>query len=321
MSLSVTSPAQTSELPIDLAGKCPPRPNFFQCQNRIHSLSDQLLSIESLNQRIEDLGHQFQAPKPRVWKSIQWQNISTGQILGVDAHLYCKILAKSAEIELPSRGYSITSRAYLGAFHPPMARFMGGIRGPQGQLAESGVWEKEEQTHGPILRKLYKLLMGEEPDLNPTSLWGYHPQGDLEQDAYNHMIFRMTHEYMAVAGYIMLLALSTGELQQTLHQITRDEVSHCAKFFGFIRWQFGDSFFSQFYGMVRHTVRLTLHHTQERNMFRDFGVWNGDIVKMYLLYEWSKLIALQKLWSWSRQLDTSYLNTSLGNEGFISPAK
>lgn len=309
MSLIEASLKPPSALPIDLAGKCPSRPNFVQCQGRIAFSIDRLLCVSSFNQRIEDLGRQFKDPQPRIWQPIQWRNVSSEQIIGTDPHLYCELLAKSAEIEIPSLGYSVESRAYLGKPCPRMARFMGGIRSREGAIEEFGVWEKEEQTHGPVLRKLYRTLAGKEPTLSPASLRGYLPQGDWEKDAYRHLVFRMTHEYMAVAGYIMFIALSTGELQQVLQQITQDEISHWAKFFGFIRWRFGKSFLSQFYGMVSNTIHLTRLQAKERDFFRDFDISNGEIIKMYFLYEWSKMLALKKLWVWNRQLTSGYLDS------------
>lgn len=307
MTLIGKPPSRSPIYPADFAGECSPQPNAFQTLTRIHYLVDHLVSVSALNQRLTDLSDQFQAPKSRVWQPIAWEKISTQQIVGVDPEFYCIILAKSAEIELPSMGYGVESRTYLGQVCPRMARFMGGIRDDSGKVKEFGVWEKEEQTHGPILQNIYKTLTGKKAMVSPAALRGYCPEGNLEQDAYHHLVFRMAHECMAVSGYIALIALSTGELQRVLLQITQDEISHMAKFFGFTRWRFKDSFFSRFSGMVRSTAYLTQSQMQEREFFDTFKI-SKDIIKLWLLYEWSKMLVLRQLWIWDRSLTPDFLD-------------
>lgn len=145
----------------DLAGEVCFNPNFWQTKTRIHNLLDTYLTQDILCDRLEDLPEQFLNPQPRPWRTIQWQNISQEQILGIEFKTFLSIIKGTLDTEAPIRGYTQTSRQYLASIHPAMARFVGGVVGKDNSLLELGLWEKEERQHTPALIKVYQHLSQE----------------------------------------------------------------------------------------------------------------------------------------------------------------
>ena len=85
----------------DLAGEVCFQPNFFQTKTRINYLINHYLSLEKLcdrakpaseADRLEDLPRQWQQPQPRSWQNIDWQNINSEQIIGIDLEVFQEIL-------------------------------------------------------------------------------------------------------------------------------------------------------------------------------------------------------------------------------------
>ena len=99
---------------IDLAGEVCFNPNFFQTRARINYLIDYHLSLEKLCDRLKDLPIQWQKPQPRQWQKINWQNINAKDIIGVELEVFLAIIKGSLDTEAPIRGYTQTSRQYLG---------------------------------------------------------------------------------------------------------------------------------------------------------------------------------------------------------------
>lgn len=98
---------------IDLAGPVPCRPNCCQMLTRINRLVDQSLSLEKLNERLQDLPVQLERPQARPWHPLVWEAIHSGQIIGVKTAVLLAVLRGTMDTEAPIRGYTQTSRQYL----------------------------------------------------------------------------------------------------------------------------------------------------------------------------------------------------------------
>ncbi len=85
----------------DLAGTRYSNPHYFQIQRRITSLIDNYLTVETLNNRLEDLPSKFENPQPRPWKTIDWRNINSEQVIGIDLETFLSVLVGAIDTEAP----------------------------------------------------------------------------------------------------------------------------------------------------------------------------------------------------------------------------
>lgn len=113
--------------------------NESHIYDRINRLLDRYLSFEHLHERLRDLPVQFENPQPRPWSLIDW-HLDHQQIVGIDPDVFLSILVGAIDTEAPIRAYTETSRRYLEALHPPLARFVGGTTDSDGVLLEPGLW-------------------------------------------------------------------------------------------------------------------------------------------------------------------------------------
>jgi hypothetical protein len=285
--------------------------NYWQIQRRINSLIDNYLAVEKLNERLQDLPLQFTNPQPRPWKLIDWQAINHNQIIGINPEVFLSILIGAMDTEAPIRGYTQTSRQYLEKLHPQMARFVGGTVSKDGELQEIGLWEKEERQHTPALIKIYTQLTGEKITPKHRTVRSYIPTDDPHEDLYRHGLHRVATEYGATCLYLWLMAHTTGALQDVLEELTKDEINHMTKFWGFGVWAFPDT------GLIRvgKTLIKTRSQTYQRNnlirtlrrMMATLN-WNAWTFtnKATLLY--TSTHTMQRLWSWNNNLIPEYLN-------------
>ena len=172
---------------------------------------DRYLSIDTLSYH-SDLPTQFTQPHT-IWEPIDWNGISSDQIIGVGSDLFTMLVAGATEIEAPIREYSHNSWNYLKSIHPQMAYFMGGEQHPDGSIKALGVWEKEERQHAPTFSKIYRQLTGKKLQLKPNSVSHYQASDSAVADAYHHTLNRISTEVRAAAVYLWLMAHSTGALQ------------------------------------------------------------------------------------------------------------
>ncbi|AFY39753.1 hypothetical protein Lepto7376_3562 [[Leptolyngbya] sp. PCC 7376] len=249
---------------VDLAGHCVKNPHYLQTRKRINSLIDRYLSLEVLIGHLVDLPRQFKTPQPRPWQRIYWSEINGDQIIGVDPEIFVSIVANATEIEAPIQDYAAESMAYLAEIHPDMASFVGGIPATETQKRTVGIWEKEERQHTPVFKKIHQKLTGELPPINPNTVTGYQSTGDRRKDLKHHLHGRISTEWSATSIYLWLMAHSTGELQKAIAQPLQDEVNHLAKFWGFSRWAFGDSYLKQVKFSTKNLLTLANHHHAER---------------------------------------------------------
>ncbi|BAZ00573.1 hypothetical protein NIES37_45680 [Tolypothrix tenuis PCC 7101] len=290
------------------------RLNYWQIQHRINSLINNYLAAEKLHERLQDLPLQFPNPQPRPWKPIDWQAINRNQIIGINPEIFLSILIGAMDTEAPIRGYTQTSRKYLEKLHPQMARFVGGTVGEGGELQEIGLWEKEERQHTPALMKIYSQLTGEKITPKQRIVRGYLPTDDPQEDLYRHGLHRVATEYGATCLYLWLMAHTTGALQDVLEELTKDEINHMTKFWGFGVWAFPDT------GLIRvgKTLIKTRSQTYQRNnlirtlrrMMATLN-WNAWTVtnKATLLY--TSTLTMHRLWTWNNSLTPEYLNNLL----------
>lgn len=228
----------SQDLAVDLAGTVWPQPTMRQTQRRIKTVIQQYLSMEYLRDRLADLPDQLEYPTARPWPVMDWKSIITDHIIGLSPEIFLQILLGIINTELPIRGYSQTSRQYLESVHPGLAYFVGGKVDQQGTLLEKGIWEREEERHGPALVKVYRQLSGEKPLLNPHEPRPYTPSTEHFDDLYRHGMHRVATEYSATCLYIWLMAHTTGPLQQVFLELLKDEINHMTKFWGVGIWLF-----------------------------------------------------------------------------------
>jgi hypothetical protein len=298
----------------DLAGYCLTHPNYFQIRARINHLLDRYLSVDILSDRLTNLPTQFTQPHARPWEPIHWKAIHPNQIIGVDPNLFLLVLASSTEVEVPIRLYAQESWAYLQSLHPQMASFMGGEYQPDGSIKALGIWEKEERQHAPALSKIYQQLTGEKLHPKPNSVAGYQPKADPWLDLYQHVISRITTEWGAVSIYLWLMAHSTGALQHAIAQPLQDEVNHLAKFWGFSRWAFAESYFAQLQGSTQNLVALFQHHQGERTQGKEILIQTRAFSEVAHLVELAFTFSrvMVRLRTWNQELSSSFLNYLLG---------
>ncbi|MDZ7961917.1 MAG: ferritin-like domain-containing protein [Aulosira sp. DedQUE10] len=289
-------------------------PNYWQTQHRLRSLIDNHLATEKLHERLQDLPIQFSNPQPRPWKPIDWQAINRNQIIGINPEVFLSILIGAMDTEAPIRCYTQTSRQYLEKLHPQMAQFVGGRVGEDGELQEIGLWEKEERQHAPALMKVYTQLTGEKITPKHRTVRAYLPTDDPHEDLYRHGLHRVATEYGATCLYLWLMAHTIGALQDVLEELTKDEINHMTKFWGFGVWAFPDT------GLIRvgNTLIKTRSQTYKRNnlirtLYRMMATlnWNAWTLtnKATLLY--TSTYTMHRLWRWNNSLTLEYLNNLL----------
>lgn len=301
--------------PIDLAGARVDHPHYIHTRARIKRLINQYVSIELLSDRLSDLPSQFTQPQQRPWEAICWQQIDRNQIIGIDPDLFLQVLAGATEIEAPIRAYSKESHDYLERVHPQMARFMGGEYAEDDTTLTVGVWEKEERQHAPAFSKIYQQLTGQKLTPKPNSVAGFQPTNDPWADLHSHVLSRITTEWGAASVYLWLMAHSTGELQQAIAQPFQDEINHLAKFWGFSRWAFADSYFKQLRGSVRNLMLLLKHHKGERTNSPDLISRTKGLKNAVLAVEltFTMVRIMVRLRRWNQELSYSYLKHLFGD--------
>lgn len=304
----------TSPLTEDLAGQTYTNPNYWQIQHRLRSLIDNYVAAEKLQERLQDLPTQFTNPQPRPWKPIDWQAINRNQIIGIEPEIFLSVLIGAMDTEAPIRGYTQTSRQYLEKLHPQMAQFVGGTVNEDGELQEIGLWEKEERQHTPALMKIYTQLTGEKITPKHRTVRGYLPTDDPQEDLYRHGLHRVATEYGATCLYLWLMAHTTGVLQHVLEELTKDEINHMTKFWGFGVWLFPDT------GLIRITKTLikTRAQTYERNNLMrtlrrmmntlNWNTWTPNN-KTTLIFTFTH--TMHHLWKWHKTLTPEYLQNLL----------
>ncbi len=299
---------------IDQAGHCPENPNYFQMRARINHLIDRYLSVEILSDRLIDLPTQFTHPQQRHWEPINWSAIHPDQIIGINPDLFLMVLAGSTEIEAPIRAYAQESWDYLETIHPQMAFFMGGEHNLDGSVKTRGIWEKEERQHAPAFSKIYQQLTGDRLNSKPNSVKGYEHRDDSWKALYHHVISRISTEWGAISVYLWLMAHSTGELQHAIAQPLQDEVNHLAKFWGFSRWAFAESYFTQLQGSTQNLMGLLKHHQGERTHGKDLlnqsNTLNEVAHVVELAFTFTRVMV--RLRAWNQELSGSFLKLLLG---------
>ena len=227
---------------------------------------------------------------------------------------FFSIIKGALDTEAPIRGYTQTSRQYLEAIHPAMARFVGGVVGKEGKLTELGLWEKEERQHTPALLRVYQQLSGEKITPEVTAPKVYAPSANPAQDLYRHGIHRIATEYSAVCLYLWLMSHTTGSLQLVMEELLEDEINHMTKFWGFGQWLYGDRLVQNISkkslkDAITETNRLKAmsHLMQTVNRMMGVLAWDSWNVahKVELVYTF--VAVGQKIWSWSSSLTREYL--------------
>lgn len=304
---------------LDLAGSVPSNANVFVIYNRIKDAINRYLTPEHLTERLEDLPIQFETPKPRPWKFINWQKINHHQIIGIDSEVFIAILVGSINTEAPLRNYTQTSRQYLEPWYPQLARFVGGIIGQDDQLIKLGLWEKEERRHTPALMKLYTQLTGKKIIPNPHQARIYQPSLDPYNDLYRHGLHRVATEYGATCLYIWLMVHTTGELQAVLKELVIDEINHMTKFLGFGIWAFPESNWLKIGRIIWQSMQGKLSYNRDNSSL--IGTLNRMTeVLSWSSWSWNNRVSfiftctyiLYGLWSWTCQLTPTYLQNLLG---------
>ena len=272
----------------DLAGSWQIDMGTKVVQQRIKYLVHYYLSIEHLSDRLDDLPLQFNNPQVRPWQKINWQAISSKQIVGIELDVFLKILMGAVNTEAPIRDYTQASRQYLQAIHPPMAMFVGGRIAPDGILEELGLWEKEERQHTPALSRIYSQLTGEKPLVTPHNARPFQTPDDPRAALYRHGVHRVATEYGATCLYLWMMAHTTGALQQVLQELLIDEVNHMTKFWGFGYWAYPEASLSQTAWMLLKSSGGRLGYQRDRSHLF------GTLHRMSETLAWSD-------WSWANR--------------------
>lgn len=312
----------------DLAGEVCFRPNFYQTKARIHCLVDKYLSLEQLGNRLEDLPQQFKNPQPRQWSTINWQDINSEQVIGIDLEIFLSILQGTLDTEAPIRGYTQTSRQYLEPIHPSMAKFVGGVVAADGRMIELGLWEKEERQHTPALIKIYQQLSKQTISPQLREVKTYQAWENPYQDLYQHGLHRVATEYGATCLYLWLMSHTTGTIQQVLGELLQDEVNHLTKFWGMGMWLYPDNteqliryLLSQIHtilpisyeGSLKPQANLKFTFQQMMSVL-NWQSWSF-LSRSELIYTF--IVILQRMWHWSRQLTPEYLQSCCASPDFF----
>lgn len=305
---------------MDLAGEVCFRPNFWQTKARINYLIDEYLSCEELCDRLEDLPQQFKNPQPRQWATINWQDINSEQVIGIDLEIFLAIVRGAIDTEAPIRGYTQTSRQYLEPIHPSMAKFVGGTIAEDGAIAELGLWEKKERQHTPALIKLYQYLINERITPRSRTVKAYQTGKNLDRDLYQHGLHRVVTEYGAVCLYLWLMSHTTGTTQQILAELLQDEINHTAKFWGVGMWLYPNSA-KELIRELLSQIHTILPVSYVSNPKSESNI-NSTFQRMMSVLNWQswsvlsrgELIytfvwILKRIWLWNAQLTPEYLHS------------
>ncbi|RUT10279.1 hypothetical protein DSM106972_007740 [Dulcicalothrix desertica PCC 7102] len=289
--------------------------NFWQIQRRIRALLNNYLTLDQLNERLQDLPVQFTNPQSRPWKQIDWQAINRDQIIGIDIDVFLAILKGSLDTEAPIRGYTQTSRQYLQTLHPSLARFVGGKVNEYNELIELGLWEKEERQHTPALQKIYHQLTGEKITPTLRTVRGYLPTDNPHEDLYRHGLHRVATEYGATCLYIWMMAHTTGALYSVLEQLAIDEINHMTKFWGFGVWVYPNTSLQRVISIFIKTRRQS---EVRNNLFRTLSrmmkalKWEAWTLNNKITLILVSIYTIFRLLKWNNTLTPQYLNELFG---------
>ncbi|MEB3213000.1 MAG: ferritin-like domain-containing protein [Leptolyngbyaceae bacterium] len=301
---------------VDRAGSVSLQPTFAQTYQRIQRLVHHHLAFETLNERLADLPHQFNSPKPRPWEAIDWHHIHPSQVIGVDVSVFCALLVGALDTEAPIRGYTQTSRRYLETLHPEMATFVGGTVQPDGALIEPGLWEKEERQHTPALLKVYLQLTGESIKPSLRVVRAYCPTANPRSDLYRHGVHRIATEYGATCLYLWMIAHSTGPLQAVFEELLMDEINHMTKFWGFGTWAYPEARWWKTGYLLLRTMRHKNdpHNSLFRTLKRMAAVlkWSDWSLINRCSFAIACLVVLHRMWAWNRRLSREWLTDLFG---------
>ncbi|NEQ28817.1 MAG: ferritin-like domain-containing protein [Microcoleus sp. SIO2G3] len=286
---------------------------------RLKELLNHYFSTVHLNDRLQDLPHQFHHPQPRPWKPIDWQAIAIDQIVGIEPEVFLAILRGAIDTEAPIRGYTQTSRQYLESIDPRMARFVGGVVAADGTLLEPGLWEKEERQHTPALLKIYTQLTQQKVIPQPHPVRPYQSSVDPINALYRHGLHRVATEYGAACLYLWLMAHTTGSLQAVLDELVLDEINHMAKFWGFGVWAYPNSSLTRISWTLLRTMKGRMSYQRDRSslvgtldrMTTVLG-WQTWSVTNRWTFALTCLHALRLLNRWNRNLSQAFLQDLLG---------
>ncbi|HEY9735319.1 MAG TPA: ferritin-like domain-containing protein [Trichocoleus sp.] len=302
----------------------PAAPSLRQTCQHIRQLVGTYVTLEHLQDRLEDLPNQFVKPQPRPWRAIAWSAIAPEQVQGIALNTFCQILVGSINTEAPIRGYTQASRQYLHAY-PAMARFVGGTVQPNGTPTSPGLWEIEEKRHTPALLRIYAQLSGSRFQPTPHTARPYTPSDSARNDLYRHGLHRTATEYGAACLYLWMMAHTTGPLQQVLGELLVDEINHMTKFWGFGVWAYPDVSLSKnlrvlSYALVKkmrcRQLQGSLLHTLRRMMnVLAWQEWSHGN-RLSFLYTLDQVMRV--LWRWHGTLTPSYLEDLFGQNPLIA---
>ncbi|MBD1912403.1 ferritin-like domain-containing protein [Leptolyngbya sp. FACHB-16] len=294
-------------------------PSGSPTQQDLRNLLDHYFSIAHLNDRLQDLPHQFHHPQCRPWTPIDWQAIALDQIVGIQPQVFLSILRGAIDTEAPIRGYTQTSRQYLEPIDPRMARFVGGVVGEDGQLLEPGLWEKEERQHTPALLKVYSQLTGEKVIPQPHRVRAYQAEANPTVALYRHGLHRVATEYGAACLYLWLMAHTTGPLQAVLHELLLDEINHMAKFWGFGIWAYPNSSLPHIGWTLLQTMQGRVGYQRDRSSLvgtlqrmTDVLGWQAWSARNRWTFTLTCFHALGRLSRWNQHLTPAFLQDLLG---------
>lgn len=315
MVTSLPQPTSSGDCPAtDLAGSFPDQFSWLTPAQRIHTLVERYVTLETLQERLQELPQQFMQPHPRPWKPIPWATIHPDHIRGIAPQTFCQILAGAINTESPIRGYTQASRQYLEHFYPQMARFVGGTLSPSGQLASLGLWEVEEKRHTPALLQLYTRLTGQKFTPVPHAARPYTPSGNPRTDLYRHGLHRIATEYGATCLYLWMMAHTTGPLQAVLEELLIDEINHMTKFWGFGVWAYPDTSLGKTMAILSQALiqkwrdrrtQGSLIHTLRRMM--DELAWEHWSLNNRLTFLYTLDQVMRVLWQWHDRLTADEL--------------
>jgi hypothetical protein len=290
------------------------QPHYLTIRSRINALLDRYMAIPTLSNRLADLPRQFTHPQQRHWDRITWAAIDPDQIIGIAPDVFIKVLTGIVEIEAPIREYGQESWAYFHTVHPAMAGFIGGDCGADGSLHSVGTWGKEERQHAPAFSKIYHQLTGTKLHPKPNSVRGYQPSEDAWADLHGHIHSRITTEWSAAAVYLWLMAHSTGALQHAIAQPFQDEINHLAKFWGFSRWAFADSYLQQLTGSTHQLANLLRHHQGQRTHGKELSRSPLHPTQLAFTVEltFTFMRVMVRMRRWNQELSPSYLRLLFG---------
>ena len=308
----------------DLAGEVCFCPNFFQTKARINYLIGKYFSCQQLREHLEDLPQQFKNPQPRQWSKIEWQDIKSEQIIGLELDIFLSIIKGALDTKAPLKEYTQTSRKYLEPIHPSMAKFVGGIVGEG--IVELGLWEKEERQHTAALTKIYYLLSKETINPKLRTEKKHFARSNPYQDLYQHGLHRIATEYSVACLYLWLMSHTTGTLQQVLGELLEDEIDRLTKFWGMGMWLYPDGAEQLIKYLLSeiHTILPVSYESKRRSSIkftfeRMMSVlnWQSQSVssKSELIY--TVIWILKRMCYWSSQLTPEYLHSCCAYPSFF----